>query len=132
MVGLDKNHFGEFLRFCIVGLIATAIHYGLYVALISVIQVDHDLWLNVAYTIAYIVSWACNLFLTAHFTFNERVTFKRGIGFAISHGVNYLLHILFLNIFLWLGLSKQLAPLPVFCIVVPINFILVRTVFKRL
>lgn len=132
MVKFDGNQLGEFIRFCIVGLIATAIHYGLYLVLINAIEINGEVWVNAAYTIAYVVSWMCNLWLTAHFTFRKQVTFKRGVGFAVSHGVNYLLHLLFLNFFLWIGISKQWAPLPVYCIVVPINFILVRTVFKRL
>jgi putative flippase GtrA len=122
----------EFVRFCIVGVIATAIHYGLYMLLIYIIHIPAEWWTNLAYTIGYVVSWGCNLWLTAHFTFKESVSMQRGIGFAVSHGVNYLLHILFLNVFLWLGVSDKWAPIPVYCLVVPINFILVRTVFKKL
>lgn len=115
----------EFLRFCLVGLIATGIHYGVYLLLIR--------WINttLAYSIAYIISLCCNLLLTASFTFKADVTIKRTAGFIASHGINYLLHILFLNIFLALGIAEEWAPIPVFCLVFPINFILVRTVFKR-
>ena len=42
-----------------------------------------------------------------------------------------MLHIGLLNTFLWLGLSKTLAPIPVFAIAIPVNFLLVRFVFKR-
>lgn len=114
----------EFIRFCIVGIIATIIHYGIYLFL--------NLWLNVniAYTAGYIIAWGCNLYLSAHFTFRTKVSTKRGIGFALSHIVNYLLHIGLLNIFLYIGFSETLAPVPTYCLVVPINFILVRMVFK--
>ena len=37
-----------------------------------------------------------------------------------------------LNLFLWIGLSRELAPLAVYAIAVPTNFILVRLVFKNL
>ena len=33
---------------------------------------------------------------------------------------------------LYIGLSKTLAPLGVYAIAVPVNFVLVRTVFRRL
>ena len=56
---------------------------------------------------------------------------KKGIGFSLSNLVNYGLHILFLNLFLWMGVPDKWAPLPVYCIVVPINFLLVRFVFKK-
>lgn len=129
---LDCNKFKEFFRFCIVGLMATAIHYGLYLLVLRVFHVKSEIWTNVAYAIGYMVSWFCNLYLTARFTFHEKVTFKRSVGFAVSHGINFLLHMVFLNLFLWIGMSSKLAPIPVYCIVVPINFVLVRTVFKKL
>ena len=115
---------GEFFRFVIVGVIATIIHYGVYYLLKSNINV------NIAYTIGYVVSWLFNLLLTLKFTFRSDFSWKKTAGFAGSHAVNYVLHMLFLNLFLWLGFSSTLAPLPTYCCVVPINFVLVRTVFK--
>lgn len=113
----------QFLRFACVGALATGIHYGVYYLLTFYLNV------NIAYSIGYIVAWFCNFFLTAHFTFKTYATIKRGVGFALSHGVNYLLHMVFLNLFLWFGLSETVAPIPVFCIVIPINYLLVRFVF---
>ena len=56
---------------------------------------------------------------------------KRGAGFAFSHVVNYLLQTACLSFFLWLGVSKSLAPLPMFCVCVPVNFLLVRYFLKK-
>lgn len=114
----------EFIRFAIVGVIATGIHYGIYYLLEQIINV------NISYTIGYVVSWFINLYLTAHFTFKSRLSVKKGIGFAFSHLANYLMHMIFLNIFLAVGVSEEIAPLFVFAIVIPINFLLVRFVFK--
>lgn len=114
----------EFVRFGIVGVLATGIHYGVYYLLEQIINV------NIAYTIGYVVSWFVNLYLTAHFTFKSQLSVKKGIGFAFSHLVNYLMHMIFLNIFLVVGFSEEIAPLFVFVIVIPINFLLVRFVFK--
>lgn len=114
----------EFIRFAIVGVVATGIHYGIYWLLMKVMNI------NIAYTIGYVVSWFCNLFLSARFTFKESISVKRGVGFALSHLVNYLLHMLFLNVFLAVGFSAEIAPIFVYAIVVPINFLLVRFVFK--
>lgn len=121
---LSSSKTKEFIRFAIVGVIATGIHYGVYYLLEQVINV------NVAYTIGFVVSWGVNLYLTSRFTFKSPLSFKKGIGFAFSHIVNYLLHMLFLNLFLLIGLSDEIAPLFVFVIVIPINFMLVRFVFK--
>jgi predicted histidine transporter YuiF (NhaC family) len=49
-----------------------------------------------------------------------------------SHGVNYVLHMILLNIFLRIGIPSSFAPIPVYCIAVPVNFLLVRTVFRKL
>lgn len=125
-----KEHLNEFLRFCLVGIIATCIHYGIYLLLIKTTGLDGKFWINAAYFVGFIISWLCNFWLTARITFNTHVSVKRGIGFAITHGINYLLHLLFLNIFLALGIAEQIAPIPVYCCVVPINFILLRIVFK--
>ena len=122
----------EFIRFCIIGVVAPIIHYGVYYAIIKGAHVEHEVWINVAYTLGFVISWCCNLWLTAHYTFNTTVNVKRGVGFAVSHGINYLLHMLFLNLFIRVGISATIAPLCVFCCVIPINFILVRTVFKKL
>ena len=128
----DDERAREFIRFVIVGVIATGIHYGLYLLLIHVVPIEGSLWTNIAYAIGYVVSWFCNLWLTAHFTFRESVTVGRGVGFAICHLINFGLHLLFLNAFLYLGVPENWAPIPVYCLVVPINFILVRTVFKKM
>ena len=115
----------EFIRFAIVGVIATAIHYGIYLLLKQCIN------LNVSYTIGYIISLLCNFYLTARFTFKTETSVKRGAGFIASHGVNYLLHILLLNLFISIGIPSSYAPIPVYCIAFPVNFILVRTVLRK-
>ena len=122
----NRQTFYELIRFGIVGVIATAIHYGVYWLLM------HWLYVTIAYSIGYVVSFVCNFLLTSYFTFRKRASVKKGLGFGVAHGVNYLLHVLFLHFFLWLGVSKSMAPSPVFAMVIPINFLLVRFVFKRM
>jgi len=122
---LQRELFLEFVRFGTVGVFATALHYGIYWLLM------HYMNASVAYTIGYVLSFVANFFLTSFFTFKKKATMKKGVGFMLSHGVNYLLHIVLLNVFLWMGLSKALAPIPIFCIVIPVNFLLVRYVFKK-
>lgn len=119
-----QDNVGVAIRFVGVGALATVIHYGLYLLLNPYIKT------NIAYTIGYLVSFVCNFFLSNYFTFKTKPTTKKGIGFAFSHIINYILHIVLLNTFLWLGISKTLAPIPVFIIVIPINFLLVRFFLK--
>lgn len=115
----------EFARFCTVGAIAAGIHYGIYYFLQQYIN------LNIAYTIGYGVSFICNFFLTSYLTFRSGPSFKKAMGFSGSHLLNYLNHMLLFNLFLYMGVSKEIAPIFVLAIVVPINFLLLRWVFKH-
>lgn len=127
---INRDSLSQFVRFALVGGFATLLHYGIYWALIHLFKFEGDCWINLSYSIGYVVAWFCNFYLSAHFTFKSETSVKRGIGFAVSHGINYVLHMALLNLFLWLGLSETWAPVPVFSIVIPINFILVRYVFR--
>ena len=115
----------EFVRFGIVGFVALIILYVVYCLLL--------LWLehNLAYTMGYVISFISNYILTVKFTFRTKASKKNGAGFALSHLINYLLQIGCLNFFIWLGMDKQVAPIPVFAICVPTNFILVRFFMKK-
>ena len=120
----QDNKKGEFLRFAIVGVTAAIIHYAIYFVLYHFINV------SVAYTIGYILSWFCNLYLTSKFTFHRKATLKKSAGFAGAHVINYFMHIVLLQFFLWIGIHKALAPVFVMSIATIINFFLVRFVFK--
>lgn len=121
---MNSTTLREAIRFCIVGVLATIVHYGIYLLLKGVINV------SVAYTIGYVISFIGNFVLTNVYTFKTQATAKKGIGFVICHVINYLLHIGLLNVFIWLGVPSSLAPIPVYCIVVPVNFLLVRKVVR--
>ena len=120
----NRSKLGEIVRFGIVGVLATAIQYGVYRILI------HWLNYNIANTIGYIVSFVFNFFASTHYTFKVQATAKRGAGFALSHIVNWLLQTVVLNLMVLISISQQWAPLPMFCICVPINFLLVRYFLK--
>lgn len=121
---MNSTTIREAIRFCIVGVLATIVHYGIYLLLKGVINV------SVAYTIGYVISFIGNFVFTNVYTFKTQATAKKGIGFVICHVINYLLHIGLLNVFIWMGVPSSLAPIPVYCIVVPVNFLLVRKVVK--
>lgn len=115
----------EAMRFGIVGVTATALHYGIYYLLQPYINV------NIAYTTGYALSFIANFYLTSYFTFGTKPSWRKLMGMGGAHIVNYLLHLALLNLFLCLGITKAWAPIPVFAIAIPINFLLVRFVFKH-
>ena len=120
-----KRIINEFIRFGIVGGLCTVLHYGIYYLLQLYINV------NIAYTLGYVLSFMANFYLTSYFTFGTTPSWKKLIGMGGAHAVNYALHILLLNIFLRIGISQEWAPIPVFAIAIPVNFLLVRFVFKH-
>lgn len=119
------SKWGEVLRFGIVGSLAVLIQYAAYLLLLSPLQKQ------LAMTIAYFVSFCFNYLASSYFTFRVSVNIRRSIGFAISHVVNYCLQMLFLNLFVVVGIHQRYAPVPMFCVCVPINFILVRHFLKH-
>ena len=113
----------QVIRFIIVGVLATGLQYGVYLALVSILPRFAP---SLANTVAYAVSFVFNYIASTRFTFRVRSTAKRGAGFVLSHVVNYVLQTLLLALFLHLGIPKHFALIPVFAICVPTNFILVR------
>ena len=70
----------EFIRFVMVGVFATALHYGIYFLLQKFINV------NIAYTLGYALSFIANFYLTAYFTFGKK---RHGAKRSVSAGRIY-------------------------------------------
>lgn len=121
-----EKTFSEILRFCIVGCTATIITYGVY--LLCLLFANK----NIAYTIGFIIGLAVNLFLTTRFTFKQSFSIKTSGGFLLSHLINYGIRLGLLNFFIWIGLSKEFAPIPAEIISIPIQYIFLYLVFKKL
>ena len=64
----------EFVRFVMVGILATTLHYGLYFVLQQVINV------NIAYTLGYALSFIANFYLTAYFTFGRKPSWRKALS----------------------------------------------------
>ena len=121
----QRQKLGEVVRFGIVGVLATLLQYAIYTVLL--------LWCSpsLSMTVGYILSFIFNFIASTRFTFKVETNARHGAGFALSHVGNYLLQMATLNFFLWIGVSKTLAPIPMFCICVPVNFVLVRFFLKK-
>ena len=120
-----KEALGELVRFALVGGLATLLHWLIYWGMLP--------WCNayVAYSAAYMLSFLFNFLATSYVTFRSRPTWTRLWGMAGAHVVNYLLHMVLLAFMLWLGVPERWAPAPVYCVAVPINFLMLRYVFKN-
>lgn len=114
----------QLLRFCLNGCLAVAVQWAVYLMLLPVVS---PYWANTA---GYGVSFCLNYVVTSYWTFSSRPTRRHAVGFAASHVVNYALQQGFL--FLWLmAVPKQWAAVLAMASAVPVNFALLRLVYKK-
>ena len=122
----NKDRIKEVFRFGIVGVIATVIQYVVYIGLYSFIGV------NISYTIGYIVSLCFNFILSNYFTFKTKPSKEKGVKFILAHGFNYLLQIGLLNLFIYINIPEGVSPIIVYCIIIPINYLVVRRALNKI
>lgn len=122
---ISKLFKSEIFRFAIVGMVATVVLYATYWLSLKILQP------SLAYSMAYLCAFIVNYLLTTSFTFKVNKSVKNGVGFVISNVINYLVSIALLNLFLWLGLSNELAPIPTILLATISNFLIVRLVMKQ-
>lgn len=122
---ISKLFKSEIFRFAIVGMVATVVLYATYWLSLKIL---HPSW---AYSLAYLSAFIVNYLLTTSFTFKVNKSVKNGVGFVISNVINYLVSMALLNLFLWLGLSNELAPIPTILLATISNFLIVRLVMKQ-
>lgn len=147
----------QFVRFFIVGVGATVIHWAVYVGLNSFLGITKEdvIAYNTTFAVGYAVSFIANYVVSLRWTFKTKGSGKKGLGFAFSHLVNWGMQTTLLNLMLRLGVGVRLSALmaallpslaelfprladpttlvlfPVYCIVVPMNFLLVRFFLTR-
>lgn len=120
-----EKKLSEFIRFGMVGVVATAVHYGVFYALLPLMEK------NIAYTAGYLVSFVCNFIMSSLFTFRVKPTLLRLTKFGTSHVINYVLQMLLFNLVCLFGVPVHCAPLFVYAIAVPVNFFIVRFAMKK-
>lgn len=117
----SESRRAQVLRFIIAGGIATVLQYGCYIVLLSTCSIPSP----VASMASYVISMACNFFMSSIFTFRTRPTIYQVASFAASHIVNFVLQTVLVAAFTHV-MPPEWALLPAMVICVPINFVLVR------
>ncbi len=119
------GRFAELFRFAMVGGFATVLQYGLYVVFVNAVKVPAV----VSTIISYAISFVANFFLSSYFTFRSQPNSLKGLAFTASHLINMGMQTGLVAIFKGI-VGQTLALLPAIGICFPINFLLVRFVFK--
>lgn len=114
------------VRYSVVALLTTGFHYGVYLLLNFVVNP------HVSYTLSYILEVVLNYLLTSYFTFLSRPSTRSVGGYLLVRLMAYLIEIGLFSLFLWIGISKTFAPLPVFLCVGIFNFLsMYKVVFRK-
>lgn len=123
---IKHNKFVEFFRFVVVGILATILHYSIYLSLQKI-----NISYNIAYTLGYFISFIFNYFASNYFTFKTTPSKQNSIKFALAHIFNYFLQMTLLNFYIYIGINKSIAPFFVYLIAIPTNFVFVRFALKN-
>jgi len=124
---IQRLYKSPFIRFAAVGAVATGINYATYTLLI--LHFD-ELLPEVAYVAAFCVSVSCNFVLSSYFTFGVAPTWERAAKFLTAHLINLVNELLLLRLWLWIGVPKLYAPLCVFAVAFPVNYLMVRLAMR--
>lgn len=123
-----RSSFGELIRFCIVGTIATGIDAAVFYLVRQIATYQ------VALISGYFISLVANYFLTVIWTFKQKPSVNNAIGVVLAHLFNLfivrmgVMHLLVEK----LSVDDRLAYIPTILLSVATNFMVVRFMIKRL
>ena len=122
-----RRNLAEFIRFCIVGVIASAIDAALFYAAKTIVPYQ------VALVIGYLVSLTVNYYLTTKWTFKVRQTWTNLLGIISVHLVNLFVVRMGLMFFFvqQLGLNSNVAYVPMLIISVLFSFIAIKFIIHK-
>jgi putative flippase GtrA len=114
-----------FPRFLIAGAINTCLTYILYLCLLSLMPY---IW---AYSLTYVVGIGLGYFLNAHWVFKNTPTLGNATIYKLTYVLNYFFSLVALRFLVELiHVPKEIAPLLVTAISVPVMFIITRAIFR--
>lgn len=122
-----RRNLAEFIRFCVVGVIATGIDVALFYAAKTIVPYQ------VALVIGYLMSLTVNYYLTTKWTFKVRQTWTNLLGIISVHLVNLFVVRMGLMFFFvqQLGLNSNVAYVPMLIISVLFSFIAIKFIIHK-
>lgn len=112
--------------FLLVGAARTALSYALYLGLLQILSY------RVAFTITYVVTLLCSIFINGTYVFRTQLTPVKGVRYAAVYCLNYVLGFGVLAFAITvLGMRETVAPLLVIVIMFPIGFLTERYALTR-
>ncbi len=121
------RNIAEFIRFCIVGVIATGIDAVLFYAAKTIVPYQ------VALVIGYLMSLTVNYYLTTKWTFRVKQTLTNLVGILSVHLVNlFIVRMGLMFLFVrQMGLDSNVAYVPMLIISVLFSFIAIKILIHK-
>ena len=134
LTGLLPKKYRSAVRFVCVGVLGTALQYGIYYLLLDVF---HRQWPNMlimtslAFSIGFVVEMISNYLLTNFYTFKVRPSLKNAGGFIFGRTLNYVIQLLLLNVLIWLEMSKELSGIAAIALAGVINYFMLLPFYRE-
>jgi putative flippase GtrA len=118
-----KSTLGRIVRFGLVGVVNTAVYYGLYLLFKLVLPY------LAAHVLAFCLAMVGSYFLSCYFTFRTRPTWKKFLLFPLSNATNFVISTAGLYVLVgWFGMNQQIAPLVAAAAAIPLTFVVAQFV----
>jgi putative flippase GtrA len=113
-----------FPRFLIAGTVNTVLTYVLYLGLLLLVPY---VW---AYSLTYVAGICIGYLLNAHWVFKKASNLSSATAYPLTYALNYLLSVGLLWFLVELiHISKEIAPLLVVGISVPLMYVVTKSIF---
>lgn len=118
---------GEFSRFVMVGVVNTAVYYGIYLVLLHALSLPY----LAAHLIGFVVSLNVSFFLNTRLTYRTRPTLKKYLLYPLTQAVNISVSTVLMYVFVDLfHFNSSLAPFAALLFTVPITFVVTGKILK--
>lgn len=122
----DSSKWHQFLRFCIVGMICTAIDAGVYYSLYRLTGY------RIAMISGFFISLGFNYLLNTYWSFQQKPSVRTAIGVFAAHCLNiFVVRMTLMWVFIhFMGLEAGVAFVPTLIISMITNFLIIRAVYS--
>ena len=124
-INITKEHMRRWISFLAGGCLNTLLTYGIYLLLSMYIGYQ------LAYAIAYVSGIVFSYLFNAHVVFNVEKSWKGLMAYPLVYLLQYILAAFMLNLAVEkLGLPKEIAPLLIIVLLLPVTYLLSKTILK--
>ena len=125
---MNRESFDEFIRFCVVGVLATILDAAIFYTVRTFAPYQ------IALASGYLLSLIFNYFLTVRWTFKKQTNIKNAMGLVSAHLFNlFVVRMGLMFIFVDMcSINDKIAYIPTLGISMFTNFIIIKIVLQKL